>query len=179
MFNFRSKITVKLLNYFFLNPENCHYINELSNILEVDPGNLFRKLKELESDGVFVSKKQGNQRFFSLNKNYVLLKELKKAFKLKFGLVNFLQESLKSLKGLEEAYLYGSFSKGKAVAESDIDVLLIGNHKSLAAVKCLNVVQKQFKREVNTLDMTKKEFEKKKKEDFLKNVFKDNPIKIF
>ncbi len=48
MFQFRSKITVKVLGYFFLNPHESRYINELAEILDLDAGNLYRKLKEME-----------------------------------------------------------------------------------------------------------------------------------
>jgi predicted transcriptional regulator with HTH domain len=48
MLGFRSKITIKVLNYYFLNPQKSHYANELARLLDVYPANLFRKLKELE-----------------------------------------------------------------------------------------------------------------------------------
>ena len=71
MIGFRSKITIKVLNYYFLNPKKSHYVNELARILDVDPANLFRKLIELEREGVLVSEMRGNQRYFSLNKNTI------------------------------------------------------------------------------------------------------------
>jgi Fic family protein len=85
MLGFRSKVTIKILNYYFLNPQKSHYVNELARILIVDPANLFRKLKELEREGVLVSEMKGNQRYFSLNKNYPLLKELKKLLSCIYG----------------------------------------------------------------------------------------------
>ena len=54
MLRFRSKITIKVLNYYFLNPQKSHYVNELARILGVDPANLFRKLRELEKEGILV-----------------------------------------------------------------------------------------------------------------------------
>ncbi|PIV83448.1 MAG: hypothetical protein COW51_04435 [Candidatus Moranbacteria bacterium CG17_big_fil_post_rev_8_21_14_2_50_44_12] len=60
MFEFRSKITIKVLRYFLLNQKRRHYVNELADLLGVNPGNLFRKLKELENEGVLVSEMQGN-----------------------------------------------------------------------------------------------------------------------
>lgn len=84
MLEYRSKITQKVLGYYFLNPERSHYINEFADLLSVDPGNLFRKLKELELEGILISETHGNQRYFSLNKKYPLLHEVKKIYNAKY-----------------------------------------------------------------------------------------------
>ena len=179
MLNFRSKITTKLLDYFFVNPKKSHYINELAKMLEVDPGNLYRKLREFEREGILSSNEQGNQKYYSLNKDYPLLKEFKKAYEAEYGLVNKLKHSLKGLSGLEEAYLYGSFASGKADKESDIDLLLIGDHSSLATAKKIMSVQKFLGREINIIDMTRKEYQNRQgKDDFLKHVLSTKPIKL-
>ena len=78
MFNLNSTITNRVLRFFFINSGEKGYVNELARILEVDPGNLSRKLKELESEGVLISEFSGKQRYYYLNKKYPLLKETKK-----------------------------------------------------------------------------------------------------
>jgi predicted transcriptional regulator with HTH domain len=47
MISLRSEITKKLLNYFFLNPKESLYVNELSRNLALDKRNLVKKIKEL------------------------------------------------------------------------------------------------------------------------------------
>ena len=181
MLGFRSKITIKVLNYYFLNPEKRHYVNELARILDVDPGNLFRKLKELEKEGILISETRGNQKYFSLNKKYPFLKELKKTFEAKYGFLNLIKEKLSKLKGLKEAFVFGSFAKNTLSPESDIDLLLIGEHSSLEAKKLILPLEKMIGREINIVDMTEKEFKKRKKrgDEFIKNIFSGKVIKIF
>lgn len=180
MFNLKSKITEKLFGYYFLNSAARHYLNELAKILEVDPGNLDRKLKELEKEGIFFSKKEGNLRYYFLNKNYQLLSELKKLYNIKYGLEKKLASRLKGIKGLEEAYIFGSYAKDKFAAESDIDILLIGGHSSLEAVKIISEMEKEYRREFNIVDMAREEFKKRKKnrDEFIKNIFAGKIIKI-
>lgn len=180
MFNFKSKITEKLLGYYFINPESRQYINELSRILDVDLGNLDRKLKELEKDGLFISESQGNLKYYFLNKNYPLLKEVEKAFSMSHGLERKLANLLSGLKGLKEAYIFGSYSKGSFGPESDIDLLLIGSHPSIESIKILFKFSKEIRREINTVDMTEDEYIQKKKnrDDFIKNIFEGETIKI-
>src|SRR6056297_1646969 len=127
MFQFRSKITIKVLGYFFVNPKKKHYINELADLLDLDPGNLSRKLNELEKEGILSSEKQGNQKYYGLNKDYPLLNEIKRVYNAKYGVVKTLKEKLQKIPKLEKAYIFGSFAKGNFQQESDIDLLLIGN----------------------------------------------------
>jgi len=180
MFNFNSKIAVSVLRYFFINPSEKKYINELARSLGADPGNISRKLQELENEGVLISEFFGKQRYYSLNKKYPLLKEIKKAFELKHGLGDLVADSLKKIEGIKEAYIFGSYAKGEFEAESDIDVLIIGNHQVMEATKALLPIQEKIKREINVVDLTEKEFEKRKndKDEFISNIFEGKTIKI-
>lgn len=180
MFNFKSKITEKLLGYFLLNTKAEHYVNELSKMLSLDPGNLNRKLKELEKEGIFISKKIGNQKHYSLNKSYPLLSELRKIFNLKYGMEGKLAESLKKLKGIKNAYIFGSYARGTFDSESDIDLLLIGEHSSIEAKRILARMEKLYKREFSVVDMTEKEFKagERKKDEFISNIFSHKIIKL-
>jgi uncharacterized protein len=180
MFEFRSKITQKLLNYYFLNPNKFHYINELAEMLEVDPGNLYRKLKELEGDGLFLSSAKGNQKYFSLNRKYSLLPELKSAFNSKYGLINILKEKIQKIPDIKTAYIFGSYAKNNFKENSDIDLLLVGDHSSIGAKRLILPLEKKIKREINIVDLTANELEKRKKsgDDFIKNIFGHKIIKL-
>lgn len=180
MFEFRSKITIKVLRYFLLNRKESRYVNELANFLQVDPGNLFRKLKELEGEGILISEVRGNQRYFKLNKKYPLLSELDHLFRAKYGIEEALKKKLSKLKGLQAGYIFGSFAKNTIQQESDIDLLLVGNHSSLEAKKLISPLSKELQREINIVDFSPAEFEKRKKrgDEFLKNIFSGKKIKI-
>jgi len=95
MLNFKSKITIKILSYYFINPDRKHYINELAKIINADPGNLFRKLKELEKEGILSSEPLGNQKYFYLNKKCPFLTEYKNIFERTYGLSEVIKEKLK------------------------------------------------------------------------------------
>ncbi len=135
MFDLRSKITIKVLRYFFTNIDGKEYVSELARILSVDKGNLDRKLKELERDGLLLSDVQGNQKYYFLNKNYVFLNEVKSIYNNKYGVNDRLKVILKEVSGIKEAYIFGSFVNEDFQAESDIDVLIIGKHSAIEVQK--------------------------------------------
>ncbi|MCK4553451.1 nucleotidyltransferase domain-containing protein [Candidatus Parcubacteria bacterium] len=180
MFNLKSKIAIKILGFYFLNNGAKKYLNELSRILNADAGNLDKKLKELEKEGILLSEILGKERYYFLNKKYPLLKEIKKIYELKHGLEAKLLSALKNLKKIKEAYIFGSYAKGNFDPGSDVDILLIGDHSSIEAKKRILELQSQLQREFNIIDLTEAEYLKLKrsKDDFIKNIFKEKIIKI-
>jgi len=180
MISFKSKIAVRVLGYFFANPDKRHYINELAEILSLDPGNLHRKLKELEKEGVAVYEEKGNQKYYFLNKKYPLLHEVKKIFEAEHGVPQSIKKELFGLKGLKEAYIFGSYAKNSLQQESDIDLLLVGDHSSIEAKRRLLPLQKAIGRDINVVDMGQEEFSqaKQKNDPFIKNIFSDKIIEV-
>jgi len=169
-----------MLGYFFINPSRFNYVNELAKILEADPGNLYRKLKEMEKEGILISEEHGNQKYYGLNKKYPLLKELKRSYEAKYGLVNLLKGKLSKLENLKEAYIFGSYAAGNFGQESDVDILLIGDHSPLEAKRTILPLQKVVGREINIIDISEKELKSRKKtnDDFIKNIFSKKIIKL-
>ena len=180
MISLRSKVTIKILNYFFINPDARHYINELARILNLDPKNADTKLKELEREGLLESEFSGKQRYFYLSKKYPLLKEYRQIVLKTVGLERCLKEALSKIYGLEEAYLFGSYARDKMDISSDIDLLVIGSHSSLSAQKAINKIQQEISRDINVINLTKKELaeKRKKKNPFIKDIFSKKIIKL-
>ncbi len=180
MISLKSKPAQKILNYFFLNIHARHYINELARLLDLDPKNTDKKLKELEKQGVLRSEFSGKQRYFSLVKGSRFVKTYRELFLRTVGLESQLKKTLKPVLGLQEAYLYGSYAKNTMDTGSDIDILAIGKHSSIQLQKAIIPIQKKSGREINAISMTKQEFQEKKKKGnpFLTHVFSGKVIKL-
>jgi predicted nucleotidyltransferase len=143
-------------------------------------GNLSRKLIEMENNHILTSEVEGRQKYYRLNKNYPLLEEVKKLYQSEFSLPTILTNSLTGLPGLKEAYIFGSYAKGTMDPESDIDIILIGEHDTLTAKKIVLSLQKRIGREINIIDFSEKEYQEKMANgnDFLKNIFSGKIIKV-
>jgi len=180
MISLRSKVTIKILNYYFLNPKDRHYINELAKILDLDPKNTDRKLKELEKMGLLKSEFLGKQRYFFLSQDNPLLKNYRQMFLKTYGLEQKLKDLFKQFTGIEQAYLFGSYVKDKMDTESDIDILIIGNHSSIELQKKIIQLQKEIGREINIISLSSKEFRNKQKtkDPLLKNILSNRTIKL-
>lgn len=180
MISLRSEITRKILNYFFLNPEDTLYVNELSRKLEADKRNLVKKMKELEQEGILKSQIRGNLKFYSLNRNYPLYKEYKRIILKTIGFEDSLKSITEGIAGIKQAYIYGSYAKNKMDVYSDIDLLVVGNHSVIALQRKLNKLQREIKREINIVSMDVNDFKKriKNKDPFVCEILKGKNIRI-
>lgn len=124
----------------------------------MDPANLSKELRRLEQDGLFESEVTGRQKYFHLNRAYPLFQEVRGIVTKTVGAVPLLAQSLKSIDGIEEAYLYdGSFARNQQDAASDIDVLVIGTPGDSALAKAVRRLERQFAREINDSVLTRAE----------------------
>jgi predicted nucleotidyltransferase len=178
MINFANKKIQQVLAFFFLNAKKSLYLKELSDQLNIDNGNLSRYLNSLVSEGVLKATEEGRQKYFSVNTSYPVLTELKKMLAINVLPEHILRETFSKIKGLEKAYLFGSYASGKFNDKSDLDILLIGSHDPIAVRRELTPLQKRLGREINAIDYTNAEYEKKRKEKggFLDKVMKEKKI---
>lgn len=127
----------KILQLFYDNKKTGIHLRDIARKTKLNENSATRFLKQLEEEGVLISKKDGN-----LKKYYINLKKLDKIGYIftSFDLERFNKlPSLRKraiecyLNDLEEkpiiAFLFGSTAKGTFRNDSDIDLLLIVNKK--------------------------------------------------
>lgn len=170
----KSRLRKKLLGYFFTNPQAELYLREVSAVLSEDAGNLSKELAMLENIGVFNSRLSGKQKYFSLNRQYPLYKELKSVVFKTIGIEGSLKELLEEIKGLKVAFIYGSFAEGKENNSSDIDLFLIGSPDEDSLMGKIDSLEKRLGREINYNVYPEKEFKEKirRKDGFIINLVK-------
>jgi len=180
MISLRSELTKKLLNYFFINPQESLYVNELSRKFDFDKRNLIKKIKELEKEGILRSQRRGNLKLYSINKSYPLYEEYRKIILKTVGFEDKIKKIVEEIDGIKKAYIYGSYVNNKMDVHSDIDLLVIGDHDIVLLQRKLNKLQKEMDREINTVNMDEREFKKriKSRDHFIVEILKRRHIKI-
>jgi len=160
----KSSLRERLLAYFFTNSESSLYLRQIALVLNLDPANLSRELRRLEKEGIFISKKQGPLKYFSLNHRYPLYEELKSIVFKTIGVKGTLESVLKKSPGIKQAFIYGSFAKNAQRPGSDIDLCLIIARKKFeesALLSSLHELEKQLGREISYVYFTEEEWGKK------------------
>ena len=174
----KSKLREELLMLYITNPTKKYYLRELERILDFSVGNIRRELINLENSGLFLSENKGNLVYFFLNKKYPLLKEVKSIILKTSGVSKILRNNLKKIKGVNQAFIYGSFAAGDERADSDIDLMIIGKVDEEKLIEEINKIEKKLQRDINYTIYEKHDF-KKKKEDgnaFIIDILKKKKI---
>jgi predicted nucleotidyltransferase len=173
MLNLHSKTRQRLLRYYFTNPTARHHVRDLAQRLDVDPSNLSKELRHLETEGLFTSETSGRQKYFRLNREYPLFDEVRRIIEKTIGTAPLLAETLQHIDGIQEAYLYGSFARNQQDVASDIDVIVIGNPKGTILAEVIRSLEHQLGREINYTVLTRREFDlrRARKDAFLEDIW--------
>ena len=169
-----------MLAYYFTNPAAHHHLRDLAHRLNIDPSNLSKELRRLEREGLFRSEISGRQKYFRLNREYPLFREVKRIVEKTIGAVTVLRESLRKIAGIERAYLHGSFAGNQQDAASDIDVLIVGAPREEILAEAMHRLERQLGREINYTVLSPKEFElrRARKDAFLESVWHNKRVPL-
>ena len=74
---FSSETRIKVLSWFFLNPDSSYYARQLEKTLKTPVSQLRRELINLVDCGFLSISKEGNQVRYSVNKDFTIYEELR------------------------------------------------------------------------------------------------------
>jgi len=177
---FTSKLRVEILALFFSRSEESLYLGEIVKLTGEDRGNISRELRNLESLGLLISRKEGNLKYYSLNRKYLLYAELRSIIQKTRGAVGTLTETLSTAKNIDYAFIYGSIASSTETATSDIDLMVIGEISLENLLKLIKGPEKTLGREINPSLYSIKEYKRrmKKKDPFIVRVMNEPRIML-
>jgi predicted nucleotidyltransferase len=153
----------------------------MAMIVEEDPTNVSREMARLEEMGILRSKRNGNLKHFQTNQECPFFNELKGLVLKTSGVAGQIRDSLDKIAGIELAFIYGSYAKGEEKADSDVDLLIIGDVDMGRLDSHLGKLEKLLGREINYLLYSRDEFKTKKKakDGFVTDVLRGKKIMLF
>ncbi len=156
----------KLLALLFVQVDRAFHLNELKRLTGLGSASVQRELKRLNDAGLITSERVANVRLFRPNRNSPVYPELHGLIQKTFGLVGVLGAALHPLAPtLSVAFVFGSVAKGAETAQSDVDLLLVGesvNDGVLLAT--LAPAEQTLGRKISPTPYTHAEFVKRLKE---------------
>lgn len=175
---FSSKVRIKLLDAFLSSPDTRFYVREIQRKTGEDIKNIHQELKNLEGIGLLRSEVQGNQKYYSVDENFFLYAELKAIIFKTTGVLGLLKEALNKLKGVDVAFIYGSYAQGTESKSSDVDIFIIGDPDLTVLNETVAGLEEQLNREINYMVFDRDEFEMriKDKESFMLEVMEGRKI---
>ncbi|MFA4946786.1 MAG: nucleotidyltransferase domain-containing protein [Candidatus Micrarchaeia archaeon] len=138
----------------------------------VSPCEAKRELDNLTALGVLARERKGNLVLFKANAACPFLAELRGLYLKTEGVLGGLAAALENAKGVEYAFVYGSFANGTYGEKSDVDVLVVGDAGDDALAAAFGRLQKRANREINWIHWTPGELPAKARGGFFKNASK-------
>ena len=177
---FGSRIRARVLAWFYMHHDESFFVRQLATILKEDSTNLSRELSNLEKVGILSSTRQGNLKYFQANKTCSFFNELKGLILKTIGVIGELKSALEKFQDIEYAFIYGSYARGEEKADSDVDLIIIGDVDLDRFDSLINNLEKRFGRTINYVTYDYKEFISKKigKDGFIMDVLKDKKIML-
>ena len=177
---FGSRIRAKILGWLFTHPDESFFVRQIALILKEDPTNVSREMAKLEELGILRSKRNGNLKHFQTNQECPFFEELKGLVLKTSGVAGRIRAALDKLAGIEYAFIYGSFAKGGEKADSDVDLLIIGDVNMDRLDSNLGKLEKTLGREINYVLYSKEEFKSKRKakDGFLMDVLSGKKLMV-
>lgn len=118
----QKNIKAKLKEYFFTNPNSKLRVREIERTLNLPLPSVIRYCAELTKEDILTSITLGTAKFYTANKThqkYIIDKKLHNLKKIyESNLINFIKKELSN----PCIILFGSYSKGEDIENSDIDL---------------------------------------------------------
>ncbi len=161
MLSLRSDLRRKVLTFFYVNREARVYVRQLAAALDADSTNLSRELTRLAHEGFLSAEREGRQLYYSVNHAYPYLKPVFALLQGSVGIEPTLKKALQLVNGIESAWIFGSFAKGEADANSDIDLLIVGRPDQARLSREIRKTEKALHREVSYTVFTPEELKRR------------------
>ena len=174
-----SRLRAKVLAWLLCHSDERYFVRQLESILGEDSTNLSRELAQLAELGILVSQTEGRQKYYQADRQCPIFPELQGLAIKTMGVADVVKSALTSLADrIQVAFLYGSFAQGEPRADSDVDVMIVGDVRFTEVVSALAEAQQKLGREVNPTVYPPAEFREKAAADhhFIKAVLRGPKI---
>ena len=168
-----------LLALLYGHADQSFYLRQLIRTVGGGYGAVQRELKNLTDLGLIVRRTQGNQVLYQANAQGPLFPEIKSLITKTIGVHDAIRTALSALGSkIQIAFVYGSVARQQERANSDVDLMVVGDAPFSDLVSALGPAQKALGREINPTVYPASEFRSKLlgRNHFLQTVMKEKKV---
>jgi predicted nucleotidyltransferase len=156
---FRSELQLRILGLLLLSPERTWTASELTRRLEANSVTVHRELHHGLSAGVLVREPVGRTYVYRAATDSPLYEPLRLLLERTVGVEVELRRALEGVRGVEAAFIHGSFAnQTKMKPTSDVDLLVLGDADPHALRRTIRRVEAHVGREIDVLAYRPEEF---------------------
>ncbi len=156
-----SKVRAEVFRLLFGLSDQPLHLRELVRRSGFAIGTIQTEMKKLVRLDLVERRKDGNRVYYRANKNHPLYTDIQHMVFKTTGLVDTLKQALGNQDAVEVAFLFGSAATGKLAAESDVDLLVVGDIGLRRLLSLLTDASGRIGREINPIVMSARELGKR------------------
>ena len=157
-----SRSRAEILRLLFDRGDQEFYLREIERRTGLIIRSVQQELINLLKLDLVKSRKDGNRRYFSANRAHPLYSEICEMVIKTSGWVKSLKEAL-TRDDVKTAFVFGSVARGEERAESDIDLMVVGDISLRALSAVTGPIARKSRRIINAKVYTSQEFERRLK----------------
>jgi predicted nucleotidyltransferase len=166
----RSQTQAGLLERLVLHPHGSYTVADLARSLGVTDQSVRRELHRMLDAGIVEREAVGRQGVYYASTSSPLYEPLRELVERSVGVEALLREILEQASGVEAAAIFGSWARGHIDAQSDVDLLVIGDIDYAALIENLVSLQERIGREVNVTWMRPGELRDRRDSGFVRDI---------
>ncbi len=155
-----SKARLKLILRFFMNPESKGYLRELATEFDESTNNIRVELNRLTKAKLLLSENSGRTVLYKANVEHSLFSDLQSVVKKYVGFDHLVEDLIKQLGQLHQAYVVGDYARG--IDSGLIDLVLVGKVNSDVLQKLVEKTSLAIKRKIRPLVLSCEELDQLK-----------------
>lgn len=159
----RSRTRQRILALLFDRPERRTHLRGISRALGVSAGTTARELERLVDAGLVTRSTEGRQVYFQAAADSPLFDAVRTIVRRTVAAPDTLRRHLAGLRGVERAYIYGSYARGEETAASDIDLMIVGHPDVDELTDRVGAAEGELGRTVNPTILTEDELADRRK----------------
>lgn len=159
---FRSETQLRLLGLLVLEPRRKWTVNELAAATRAPRQSVHRELERAVQAGLITRDNEARPHRFRAATRSPLYRPIRNLLELTVGVESQLRRAFEDEEGIDFAVIHGSWARGEAGGDSDIDVLVVGEPDVTSVRRLVRDVGRAVGRRVDTVVFSRDEFRKRR-----------------
>ncbi len=152
-----------MLGLIFGHPERSFYTSEIVKNVHSGTGAVTRELARLAGSGLVSVERVGNQVHYRANRDSPIFEELRRLVIKTVALADPIRKSLEPHAAhINAAFIYGSVAKGTDTAQSDIDLMIVGEELDYSSIySATHEAERVLRRKINPIFLSPDDWQRK------------------
>jgi len=173
-----SQVRSEIFRLLFSDEKSSIHLRDLQRQSSLSIGTIQKEIAHLKELDLVIAERDGNRLYYTANPDHPLYKEICGLVEKTSGIAERLKETLSSMKGIECAFIFGSYAKGEEKSHSDIDLIVVGTVGLRALSSVFKTLTEKTQREINPHVYSMKAWKEKmkKKDHFIKSIMNEKKV---